>query len=233
MGECGQLKKGLKYPSMVSFRIRRLPMNGEPARRYHLFDRAEGLLLVADQGSPWLPPDLPPQVRFSRPDGERLATMDLPRPDERRLDRKQNYAIIFEHAVYALITALDLSAGTAPLNAPPPAGPPSFDRLAIEVEGHRWLGLRWTEEGDEGPLLVIYDAVAADLPTSVDPESADLPEPIGLLEVGAGDYDFDLTLPAGRLAQAPLLGLALAYLVDGALLAAAGPDYSRAANRPG
>lgn len=208
-------------------------MNGEPARRYHLFDRAEGLLLVADQGSPWLPADLPPQVRFSRPDGERVATMDLPRSDERRADRKYNYAIIYEHAVYALITALDLSGGTAALNAPPPAGPPSFDRLVIEVEGHRWLGLRWTEEGENGPLLVIYDAAAADLPAAVDPEAADLPEPIGLLEVGAGDYDFDLTLPAGRLAQAPLLGLALAYLVDGELLVAEGAAYSRAANRPG
>jgi hypothetical protein len=208
-------------------------MNGEPARRYHLFDRAEALLLVADQGSPWLPADLPPQVRFSRPDGDRLATMDLPRGDDRRPDRKQNYAIIYEHAVYALITSLDLSGGTAALNAPPPAGPPTFDRLVIEVEGHRWLGLRWNEEGDNGPLLVIYDAAAADLPNAVDPEAADLPEPIGLLEVGAGDYDYDLTLPAGRLAQTPLLALALAYLVDGDLLAVEGLGYSRAANRPG
>ncbi len=230
MGECERLENPLKYRSMVSYRIRRLPMNGEPARRYHLFDRAEALLLVADQGSPWLPPDLlPPQVRFSRPDGERVATMDLPPPDERRADRKQNYAIIYEHAVYALITALDLSGGTAALNAPLPAGPPTFDRLVIEVEGYRWLGLRWTEEGENGPLLVIYDADAAGLSTAVDPEAADLPEPIGLLEVGAGDYDFDLTLPAGRLAQAPLLGLALAYLVDGLLLAMAGPGYNRAA----
>lgn len=208
-------------------------MNGEPARRYHLFDRAEALLLVADQGSPWLPADVAPQVRFSRPDGERLATMELPRPDERRPDRKQNYAVIYEHAVYALITSLDLSGGTAALNAPPPAGPPTFDRLVIEVEGHRWLGLRWNEDRENGPLLVIYDAAAADLPASVDPEAADLPEPIGLLEVGAGEYDYDLTLPAGRLAQAPLLALALVYLVDGLLLAVEGADYSRAANRPG
>lgn len=218
---------------MISYRIRRLPMNGEPARRYHLFDRAEALLLVADQGSPWLPADVAPQVRFSRPDGERLATMELPRPDERRPDRKQNYAVIYEHAVYALITSLDLSGGTAALNAPPPAGPPTFDRLVIEVEGHRWLGLRWNEDRENGPLLVIYDAAAADLPASVDPEAADLPEPIGLLEVGAGEYDYDLTLPAGRLAQAPLLALALVYLVDGLLLAVEGADYSRAANRPG
>ncbi len=139
--------------------------------------------------------------------------MDLPRPDERRADRKQNYAVIYEHAVYALITAMDLSSGTGSLAASPT--PFSFDRLVIEVEGSKWLGLRWSE-ADDGPLLVLYDAAASDLPTGVDPESADLPEPIGLLEVGAGEYDFDLTLPAGRLAQGSLLGLALVFLIDGA-----------------
>ena len=42
---------------------------GEAARRYHLFDRADQLLLVADQGSAWLPNEATPQVRFARPDG--------------------------------------------------------------------------------------------------------------------------------------------------------------------
>ena len=193
---------------MISYRVRRLHAPGETARRYHLFDRADQLLLVADQGSAWLPADEPPQVRFARPDGERIASMDLPRPTDRRPEKQHNYAIIHEHAVYALITA--------------PIGPPGatggsgivwpFSRLMIEVEGHRWLGLRWTEES--GPLLVLYDATAAGLSLSVERDSSDLPEPLGLLEVGAGDYDFDLTLPAGRLEQGPLLGLALVFLAD-------------------
>ncbi len=195
---------------MVSFRIRRLPDDDPAVRRYHLFDRAEQLLLVADQGSGWLPPG-PPQVRFARPDGERVATMDLPRPDERRPDRKQNFAVIYEHAVYALITAMDLSSGTSPLN-PPPAGRRPFDRLVIEVEGHRWLGLCWTGE-EAGPLLVLYDAAAAGLSPAIDPEAVDLPEPIGLVEA-AGEHEFELTLPAGRPAQGALLGLALIYLID-------------------
>lgn len=195
---------------MVSYRVRRLPAADESARRYHLFDRADQLLLVADRGSAWLSPDEPLHVRFARPDGERVASMDLPRPDERRPDRKQNYAIIYEHAVYALITAMDLSSGSNPLALP--VAPRSFDRLVIEVEGNKWLALRRTE--DDGPLLVLYDTDAAGLSPLIDPEAADLPEPIGLLEVGTGDYDFDLTLPAGRLEQGPLLGLALVYLVD-------------------
>jgi hypothetical protein len=185
-------------------------MEDEQARRYHLFDRADQLLLVADGGSPWLPQSDPPQVRFARPDGERVASMDLPRPDERRADKKQNYAVIFEHAVYALITAMDLSSITGALAATPAR---YFDRLVIEVEGNKWLALRWTGL-EEGPLLVLYDAAASGLSPQLDAESADLPEPIGLVEVGAGDYDFDLTLPSGRLAQGPLLALAVAYLVD-------------------
>ena len=195
---------------MVTYRIRRLPAGEVAGRRYHLFDRADQLLLVADQGSAWLPAADAPQVRFARPDGERVATMDLPRPADRRPDRKQNYAIIYDHAVYALITTLDLSSATGT----PAAAPGSFDRLVIEVEGHKWLGLCWTGHED-GPLMVFYDAAAAGLSPVLDPESADLPEPIGLLEVGAGEYDYDLTLPAGRPAQGPLLGLALVFLVDG------------------
>ena len=138
---------------MVSYRVRRLPADDEPTRRYHLYDRADQLLLVADQGSAWLPADQPPQVRFARPDGERVASMDLPRHDERRPDKKQNYAVIYEHAVYALITATETHNGsTGPLSP----GPGPFTQLMIEVEGNRWPALRWP--GEEGPLLTLYDA---------------------------------------------------------------------------
>ena len=195
---------------MVSYRVRRLPATDESARRYHLYDRADQLLLVADQGSAWLPADQPPQVRFARPDGERVASMDLPRGEDRRPpDKKQNYAVIYEHAVYALITATEIQNGTGPLSP----GPRPFSQLVIEVEGNRWLALRWP--GEEGPLLTLYETDGWSS-THLDPESADLPEPIGLIEVGAGDFDFDLTLPSGRLEQGPLLGLALVYLVGSA-----------------
>ncbi len=200
---------------MISYRVRRLHAADEPTRRYHLFDRADQLLLVADQASPWLPADTPPHVRFARPDGERMASMDLPRAGDRRPEKQQNYAIIYEHAVYALITAPVRPSSVGAAGPLPPHGQAMvwpFGRLMIEVEGHRWLALRWREP--MGPLLVIYDAAAAGLSLTVDRDSADLPEPIGLLEAGAGDYDFELTLPAGRLEHGPLLGLALVFLVD-------------------
>ena len=95
------------------------------------------------------------------------------------------------------------------------------DRLLIEVEGHRWLGLCVVETefflknsvSEAGPLLVLYDAAAAGLAPTIDPEAVDLPEPIGLVEA-VGEHEFELTLPAGRPAQGALLGLALVYLID-------------------
>ena len=147
---------------MISYRVRRLHAPGEMARRYHLFDRADQLLLVADEGSAWLPADQPPHVRFARPDGERVASMDLPRPTDRRPEKQHNYAVIYEHAVYALITApaRPPSGATGPLTSSSGIVWP-FTRLMIEVEGHRWLGLRWREEA--GPLLVLYDAAGLSL----------------------------------------------------------------------
>ena len=47
---------------MISYRVRRLHAPGDAARRYHLFDRADQLLLVADQGSAWLPAAKLPRV---------------------------------------------------------------------------------------------------------------------------------------------------------------------------
>lgn len=187
---------------MVSYKIRRLHAEGDRDRRYHLFDRADQLILIAEQGSAWLPEEQRHQVRFARPNGEPIATMDLPRPDERRPAKSQDYAVIYDHAVYALISA------PAPARSSTGA---RFDRLVIEVEGNRWLALCWP--GGREALLVIYDADAGGLSTYIDPDSADLPEPIGLVEAG-DEYDFNMTLPAGRLAQAPLLGLALVFLID-------------------
>jgi hypothetical protein len=188
---------------MVSYKVRRLHAEGDRDRRYHLFDRADQLLLVAEQGSAWSPPEQVRQVRFARPNGDLIATMDLPQTSDRRPNKGQDYAVIFEHAVYALISA------------PVPGKNQTevlFDRLVIEVEGNRWLALCWP--GGLEALMVIYDAEASGLSTHIQHDSADLPEPIGLVEAGS-DYDFHLTLPAGRLVQGPLLGLALVFLVDG------------------
>jgi hypothetical protein len=201
---------------MVTYRVRRLHAPGEMARRYHLYDRSDQLLLVADQGSGWLPQEGPPQVIFARPDGERVASMDLPRAGDRRPEKQQSYALIYEHAVYALFTAPTRppTGGTAPLHPPPPPGSGvvwPFTRLLIEVEGSRWLGLSWSRE--DGPPLVLYDAPAG-LSPAADVEPDDLPDAIGAVEVGTGDFHYDLTLPTGRLAQGGLLGLAIVFLVE-------------------
>ncbi|MCZ2114724.1 MAG: hypothetical protein LC131_12990 [Anaerolineae bacterium] len=197
---------------MVSYHAQRTPpIEGEEGRRYQLFKQPDRPLLLARRIDAPSATE-PPQVRFSRANSARVATMDLPRPTDRRPDKKQRYAVIYEHAVYALITTMDLSGGTSPLFPRPPASN-KFDRLVIEVEGHHWLGL-CPAAGQDGPPLTLYDMVAADLPATVDVESADLPEPIGFIEAGEGEGDYDLTLPAGRLTQEGVVALALVYLVD-------------------
>ncbi|MFO7662197.1 MAG: hypothetical protein R6X18_06335 [Chloroflexota bacterium] len=187
---------------MVSYKVRRLHDDGDRDRRYHLFDRTEQLLLVADLGSAWLSEDNNHQVRFARPNGDPVATMNLPQSDERRPGKGQNYAIIYDHAVYALISPRLSAKSKSDL---------MFDRLEIEVEGQRWLALCWP--GGEEALLVIYDAMASDIPTHIDPASADLPEPIGVIEDG-GEEAFNISLPAGRLSQGHMVGLALVLLID-------------------
>lgn len=199
---------------MVTYHVRRLADEVEEDRhRYQLFNRSGQLLLTAGRIKTRPPASELLQVRFSRFDGVYVATMDLPRTPDRRPDKRQNYALIYEHAVYALITALDLSSGTGVLFQRH-GTPNKFDRLIIEAEGNRWLALR-PADGGKTYLLQLYDAEPDDLPAAVDAESADLPDPIGFVDAGTEGYDFDLSFPAGRLAQESLVGLALVYLLDG------------------
>ena len=52
--------------------IKRLAAESDATRQYHLFDGAGTLVLVADQGSPWLTENRY-HVRFARPDGQPVA----------------------------------------------------------------------------------------------------------------------------------------------------------------
>lgn len=188
---------------MLAYTAVRLPAAGAEGRRYQLFDSAGHLLLVSDQGSPWLPDDPYHHVRFARPDGTPIASLDLPWLTANDPKGKPSFAIVYDDAVYALVS----QASTAE---------PEEDRLAvwtIEVQGLQWIVVEQTIEG--APCLCLFDDAPGNLAIYGTPEDAGLHDPIGRVSARLEeDGRFAITLPAGELEHAPLLALALVYLVD-------------------
>lgn len=188
--------------SMI-FKAKRLHKEIENGRRYHLFDEAHHLLLVGDQASPWLP-DEPQRVRFARPSGEQVATLDLPRPGSSATSKvsgatsSANYTIIYNHAVYAIFNRLA-------------AANRDSSNYLLEVEGDRWLV---TRSGDnDAPILHVYDQFPADVEIY---EESELPDPIGVVQpdLDTDEYEFTITLPSEILSQPALLALALVYVAE-------------------
>jgi hypothetical protein len=181
------------------FKVKRLHDATDAGRRYHLFDEAHHLLLVADQGSPWLPEEPQGRVRFARPNGEQFATLDLPRAGSAPAAKKASYAVIFNHAVYAIFNELSAD----------PNSPPDY---LLEVEGNRWLVTR--EEQESLASLNIYEQFPADVERY---SETDDQEPIGSVRPAGdeyGDYDFTISLPSEQLSQTPLIALALVVMVE-------------------
>ncbi len=186
----------------MNFGIKRLPATGN-GRRYHLYDKEEQLLLVADHGSPWLPKDPCKHVRFAKPDGRPVASLDLPWQENGRKKHKHtSYAIIYDFAVYAIINEYGRSLDGDPLSLP---------YYLMEVEGVRWLVCGGCEQD---LFLGFYDDVPDGLAVFTEPQDATLPEPIGRVQSAQTIHDFQIKLPVDSFSQASLLSLALIFLVD-------------------
>lgn len=170
---------------------------------YHLLDREGALLMVADQT---VAPDLDErrQVRLARPDGRLLATIDLPEAETEAAgaEKKVDYAIIHEYAVYAIISVHRRLAEEAD----------EAFYFTLEVEGEKWLAL-------PDPELDLCYALYDDIPTGVHTYDAiaelDLPLCIGrICLVNNEEYAFTVDLAPYRLEQTGLVVLALAVLID-------------------
>lgn len=188
---------------MLAYTAVRLPAFEGGGRRYQLFDSAGHLLLIADQGSPWLPDDPTHHVRFARPDGTAIASLDLPWLNAETPEAKRSFAIVYDDAVYALVSRSKRADADE-------------DRLAswtLEVEGQMWLMVQETIDGV--PRISLFDELPGDLTVYGSPADAGLPDPIGVVS-GSGEDDgrFAITFPAGELDQAPLMALALTFLLD-------------------
>ena len=192
MYQIGSPPDALYNPSM-DFGVKRLNSELGAARLYHLYDKWDRLRFVADQGSPWLADNPQHYVRLARTDGHLVATLNLPWGDVDEEKRPFSYAVLVDHAVYAVF---EVYGGKRPL-------------IVLEVEESRWL------MAPDGDHFNLFDNAPSSfrLRTGQAEEIAD--PPIGRLLCAQESYDFVLELPGKRPLRRPaILSLALVVLVD-------------------
>lgn len=192
---------GLYNASMMDFGVKRLHTGQETGRRYHLFDAKGKLVLVADHGSPWLPTDAHRQVRLTRSGGQVVATFDLPeKAGTAKNGRFQtSYALILDHAVYAIINEYQEASGDKP---------PYF---TIEADGRECLLWRWSQASLSYNL---YPEIPANLTIFDSPLESEILSVAGQIQHTDGRYDFTVTLPNRQFRHAALIVLALVFLLD-------------------
>lgn len=188
----------------MNFGVKRLPAE-DKGRRYHLYDEHDQLILVADHGSPWIPEEPTRHVVFARPNGDPIATLDLPeRNGDGKRQKGTSYAVIHEHAVYAIINEHGPENGRK-------AKPNELPYYTVEVEGMRWLALPHT---DPHTLFALYEEVPSGVDVYGEQVAEELPPPVAAVHPVADGYDFVVEMPEERLQQSALLLLALIFLVD-------------------
>ncbi len=187
---------------MLEYTLKRLHVDNDDSRVYHLFDRDGGLRLVADYGSPWLSDKSERFVNFATASGKTLATMDLAATATKYLGGRHNkdYAVVLDHAVYAIFSEYRVTEGDERLY------------FVIRVADQLWLALH--EESEE-PLYSIYNEVPASfMSRSVEPIFSDLPEPAGKVERGIRQFDFSVVWRETGLEHPGVIVGALLFLVD-------------------
>ena len=185
----------------MDFGIKRLRAERDLGRRYHLFDGKGRLRLVADYASPWLPAEEGNRVRFARSGGQLVASLDLPEEKGRVRNGRvhTSYALILDHAVYAILNQYQDEHDSHP---------PFF---TIEADGVTWLA--WSE-ADNNDLLSLYKEVPANLMVVNNPlDSAPL-DPVGAVTRPASEHDFVVTLPVNPFHHADIIVMALIFLFD-------------------
>lgn len=185
----------------MDFGIVRLSAEQGSGRRYHLFDGKGKLRLVADYASPWLPTDDGNRVRFAKPGGQVVASLDLPEDEGvvRNGRIHTSYALILDHAVYAILNKYEEENSDKP---------PFF---TIEADGMTWLA--WNQPNAD-TWLDLYNEIPTNLMVVNDPiESAQI-TPVGALKPADGKYNLAVTLPVNPFHHADVIILALIFLFD-------------------
>lgn len=181
----------------MDYRIKRLSSNRE-SNQYHLYDRDNKLILVADHGSPWLEGLPRSHVRFAKPDGIGIASMDLKAPERTKFGRQHMaYALVANHAVFAIINKYWKD-----------KQPPYF---VVEVADILWLVLSNKEEPKN---FALYNEVPADLMVFDEVSQSSLPDSVGNIYHGIGEYDYQISMPPVHPDNSALVTLALIFLID-------------------
>ncbi|MEZ4511004.1 MAG: hypothetical protein R3C62_03940 [Chloroflexota bacterium] len=183
------------YNLRMDFGVKRLNSELGTARLYHLYDKWDRLRFVADQGSPWLTDDPQHYVRLARTDGHLVATLNLPWEDVEEGKRPLNYAVLVDHAVYAVF---EVHEGKRPL-------------IVVEVEESRWLVAPDPHSND----FNLFDNAPSSFRLRTNQADEITNPPIGSVRQQVNGYDFVLDLPGKRPLRRPaILSLALVVLVD-------------------
>lgn len=172
---------------------------------YVLYDEAESQLLMANI-SQSQPPETRRQIRLTRPSGRLVATIDVPTveaaPGDEGKEKRLDYAIIHEYAVYAIISLR---------HRPPSEGDGKAGvYYLLEVEGETWLAL---PDPEDSACYIFYDEVPSGLHTYDMLTKVDLPSSIGSI---CRDEEMDVlvSLEPRRLLHTDLVVLALALLIE-------------------
>jgi len=189
----------------MEFGVRFLEPHAEDLQRCHFYGDQGKLDLVAEFGTPWQA-DEDSKIHIATPSGEPIATLDFPGVEttDKQGHGRIGYALIHDHAVYAIITK------HAPIDLDEEDALPYF---SIEVEGERWLALGERGNG-RSPIskFVLCDNAPANLAVYADPLDV-CDEAIGKIRRVTGDLDYDITFPEERFQEPMLISLALAFLI--------------------
>jgi hypothetical protein len=179
----------------MDFGVKRLNSQLGTARLYHLYDKWDRLRLVADQGSPWLVDQPNHYVRLARMDGHLVASLNLPWGAAEEEKRPLNYAILVDHAVYAVF---EVYGEKRPL-------------FVLEVEASRWL----IAPDPHGDGFDLFDNAPSSFRLRTNQADDITAPPIGRIQRNEAGYDFTVVLPGKRPLRRPaILSLALIVLID-------------------
>jgi len=188
--------------------VKRLLSEDDTLVGYQLFSDSAKLLLVADVAR--YPEDASRRrVRFVRPDGTLLATMELPpEGEDTQVELNPDYAIIQDYAVYAIVSRRRFTADDEADAAK--VGRAAF--YTLETEGDSWLVLPATEAGNE---FFLYGRFMDSVRAYDDLLENNLPPQIGhIYPVEGEEHYLEVELTTRRWRQTTLVVLALTFLLE-------------------